>query len=142
MGCLFCKIIKKEIKAEIIYEDNEAIAFLDNSPRAPGHTMVLPKQHAETILELDDNLIRPVFHAVKITASFIKKTLKPDGFTIGINHGKASGQVIDHLHIHIIPRWQNDGGSSIHNVVDNQPRESIEEIGRKIRAIEEKIDNK
>lgn len=134
MDCLFCKIIKKEIKSEIIYEDSDAIAFLDASPRASGHTMILPKQHADNIFALDDYLIRPVFHAVKIVAGFIQKALKPDGFTIGINHGKAGGQAIDHLHIHIIPRWQNDGGSSIHDVVNNQSAESLEDIGKKIRA--------
>ncbi|MBI2591597.1 MAG: HIT family protein, partial [Candidatus Brennerbacteria bacterium] len=58
--------------------------------------------------------------------------LKPDGFTIGINHGEASGQAVDHLHIHIIPRWKNDGGGSIHGVVNNPPKESLEEIKKKI----------
>ncbi|MBI2591299.1 MAG: HIT domain-containing protein, partial [Candidatus Brennerbacteria bacterium] len=82
MDCLFCKIIKKEIKAEIVYEDEEALAFLDINPRASGHTMVAPKKHAANIFELDDNLMRPVFHAVKIVAGFIEKALKPDGFTI------------------------------------------------------------
>lgn len=134
MECLFCKIIKKEIKAEIIYEDNEALAFLDINPRAPGHTMVIPKKHAANIFELDDYLMRPVFHAVKIVAGFIQKSLKPDGFTIGINHGEASGQAVEHLHIHIIPRWKNDGGGSIHGVVNNQPKENLRDIAKFIKG--------
>ena len=120
--CLFCKIISKEIPAKIVYEDNDAFAFLDNFPRAPGHTMVLPKFHAENILDLPDDKIGPLFAAVKKVTQILKDKHRPDGFTIGINQGQASGQAIDHLHIHIIPRWYSDGGGSIHSVVNNRPR--------------------
>src|SRR3989344_7259449 len=128
VDCLFCKIAKKEIPAEIIYEDGEALAFLDIHPKAPGHTMVIPKVHAETILDLPREKLGPVFAAVQKAAQMIETALRPSGFTIGINHGKVSGQVIDHLHIHIIPRFLSDGGSSIHSVVNNPPKESIKEI--------------
>lgn len=130
--CLFCKIIKKEIPAEIIYEDNSAIAVLDVHPRALGHAMILPKSHVENILELADDEIGDVFKAVKKVAAILKKSLEPDGFTIGINHGRVSGQAVDHLHIHIMPRWRGDGGGSIHSVVDNPPKETLEEIKNKI----------
>ncbi len=133
MNCLFCKIIKKEIPAEIIYEDEKTLAILDINPRAPGHAMVLPKVHGETILDLPENEIGPLFSAVKKITRLIQKSLKPEGFTIGINHGKISGQVIDHLHIHIIPRFKNDEGSSIHSVVNNPPKESLKEIKNKIK---------
>ncbi|MFA5083805.1 MAG: HIT family protein [Candidatus Paceibacterota bacterium] len=133
MECLFCKIIKKEIPAEIIHEDEKTLAILDINPRAQGHTMVLPKVHAETILDLPDDEIGPLFSAVKKITQLIQKGLEPEGFTIGINHGKISGQVIDHLHIHIIPRFENDGGSSIHSVVNNPPKESLKEIKNKIK---------
>jgi len=131
--CLFCKIARKEIPAEIIYEDGETVAFLDIHPKSPGHAMVIPKIHAETILDLPREKLGPVFEVVQRTAYMIETALRPSGFTIGINHGKVSGQVIDHLHIHIIPRFSNDGGSSIHSVVDNPPKESIKEIAKKIR---------
>lgn len=134
MDCLFCKIINKEISAEIIYEDENTVAVLDVFPKAPGHSMVLPKIHAENILELPDDKIEGVFKAVKNVTALLKKALAPDGFTIGINHGKVSGQAIDHLHVHIIPRWLNDKGHSIHSVVDNQPTESISEIAERIRS--------
>ena len=134
MNCLFCKIINKEIPAEIIYEDSEAIAVLDVHPRAPGHTMVLPKVHAENILDLPDEKIEGIFKAVKKVTELLNKSLKPDGFTIGINHGKVSGQTIDHLHIHIMPRWFNDGGGSVHDVVNNPPKENLEEIVKKIKS--------
>lgn len=135
MDCLFCKIIKKEISAEIIFEDNSAIAILDIHPRYPGHTMILPKNHAENILELANGDIGDVFKAVKKVTEILNASLKPDGFTIGINHGKVSGQVIDHLHIHVMPRWRGDGGGSIHSVVDNPPKESMMQIANRIRQI-------
>jgi len=135
MNCFFCKIINKEIPAEIIYEDNDVVAFLDIHPRSLGHTMILPKIHAENILDLPDGKIEGIFKAVKKVTELLNKSLAPDGFTIGINHGKVSGQTIDHLHIHIMPRWNNDGGGSVHDVVDNQPSESLEEIGKKIKSL-------
>lgn len=132
-NCLFCRIGKKEVSAEIVYEDAGNIAIMDINPRAPGHAMVVPKKHSETILDVPENELMPLFSAVKNTTALILKALRPDGFTIGINHGKASGQVVDHLHIHIIPRFLDDGGGSIHSVVDNKPGESIKEIAEKIR---------
>lgn len=132
MDCLFCKIIKKEIPAEIIYEDSYSLAVLDVHPRSPGHAMILPKNHAENILDLADEEIGGVFMAVKKVTEILNESLKPDGFTIGINHGKVSGQAIDHLHIHVMPRWRDDGGGSIHNVVDNPPKETLAETKNKI----------
>ncbi len=132
MDCLFCKIANKEIPSEIIYEDDKALAFLDIFPRAIGHTVVIPKSHAENILDLDDSMVGPVFLTAKRVTDILNKSLKPDGFTIGINHGAVSGQAVDHLHIHIIPRYANDNGGSIHGVVNNPPKESIKNIRNKI----------
>jgi histidine triad (HIT) family protein len=106
---------------------------MDIHPRAPGHSFVIPKRHAETILELSDAELGAVFGAVRNLVAKIKNAMNPDGFTIGANHGKAGGQAIDHLHVHIIPRWRNDGGGSIHSVVRNPPRESIAGIAQQLR---------
>jgi len=128
MDCLFCQIVEKKIAAQIIYEDNVALAILDIHPRAPGHTIILPRVHVETILDYPDGKGGDLFESVKKVTAMINKVLKPDGFTIGINHGKSAGQAIEHLHIHIIPRWFNDGGSSIHEVVNNRSNSNPEEI--------------
>lgn len=130
--CLFCKISSGQIPSQKIYEDKHAFAFLDINPRATGHTMVIPKFHAPTILDLPDNEIAPLFSAVKKVTAMIERSLAPDGFTMGINHGSVSGQTVDHLHFHIIPRWHADKGQSLHSVVNNPPKESLEEIARKI----------
>ncbi len=132
MNCLFCKIANHEIPADIIYEDEKVVAFLDIHPIAPGHTVIIPKVHAENILDLKKEMIAPVFESAKALTSVLDKALNPQGFTIGINHGKVSGQTIDHLHIHIIPRFSGDGGSSLHSVVNNQPKESLTNLKERI----------
>ncbi len=135
MDCLFCKIAHKEIPSEIVYEDGQTLAFLDIFPRAPGHAVIVPKQHAENILDLPDSLVASLFLTVKRVTDILNKSLEPRGFTIGINHGKISGQVIDHLHIHVIPRYDGDGGGSVHSVVNNPPKESIKDIITKIKSV-------
>lgn len=130
--CLFCKIAAKEIPAQVVYEDNHTMAFLDVMPRSPGHTMVIPRYHAPTITALPNEEIAPLFASVKKVAELLSRKLKADGITIGINQGRASGQEVDHLHVHLMPRWHGDGGGPIQTAVSNKPRESLEEIKKKI----------
>jgi histidine triad (HIT) family protein len=138
MDCLFCKIAAKEISSSIIYEDDHTLAFLEIHPRSPGHTMVIPKVHAPTLVDLPDAEVGPLFAAVKKVAALLKRApldangQAPDGITIGMNQGRASGQEVDHLHVHLMPRWHNDGGSAIQSVVNNPPQESREEILKQI----------
>ncbi len=131
--CLFCKIASGVIPAKIVYEDDRVMAFLDILPRAPGHTMVIPKQHAPTLLALPDDEVAPLFAAVKKVAALLAAALGPDGITIGINQGRASGQEVDHLHVHLMPRWHGDGGSSIQSVVHSGDRIPLAEVERKIK---------
>ena len=133
--CIFCKIINKEIPAEIVYEDANALGVLDIHPRGPGHTTILPKFHAETIINLPEEKIGSVFKAVRSMVERLNSALRPDGFTIGINHGLAAGQAVPHLHVHIIPRYKNDGGVSLQALVDNPPKESLRSIKEKIVKI-------
>ena len=133
MDCLFCKIVRKEIPSHGVYEDDAAFGFLDIHPRSPGHAMVAPKIHAETVLDLPPEATGPLFLAVRAVTGKIASALKPSGFTIGINHGKVSGQTIDHLHIHVIPRFLGDGGTSLHGVVNNPPDGPLEDLAKKIR---------
>lgn len=133
-NCIFCKIVKKEIKAEIIYENEKVLAFLDKLPRSPGHTLVIPKKHVPDLLELPDKDLQTFFGGVKVVMRTIERALKPDGFTLGMNHGKPAGQVVLHLHFHIIPRWSGDGGMPLQGVVSNPPEQSIEKMAEKIRG--------
>ncbi|MEK7643095.1 MAG: HIT family protein [Patescibacteria group bacterium] len=132
--CIFCKIIKKEIPTEIIYEDDAVFAFLDAQPRSPGHTLVIPKNHTENLLDMQKEAVGPFFERVQAVLNMVKRALDPDGFTLGINHGKWAGQAVDHLHFHIMPRWKDDGGHSIHWVVTNIPDEEPRIIAERIRG--------
>lgn len=134
MDCIFCRIIQGQIPGKVIYEAKEAIGILDVNPISPGHAMVLPKIHAASVLDLPDEKVGPVFLAVKEVAAILKEKLDPDGFTYGINQGEVSGQAVRHLHIHIVPRWRNDGGTTFHGIVNNPPKESLDEMIKKIKG--------
>lgn len=131
--CIFCRIGAGKVGAEKIYETERVLAFLDINPRSPGHTLVIPKKHVATIAELDDELIAEVFGATKKVVLMLKKALKPDAFTIGINDGRASGQEIPHLHVNIFPRFSGDGGGPVHAVVRNPPTEEVSKTAERIR---------
>lgn len=133
MACLFCRIVSGEIPAERIYEDDHALAFLDIHPRAPGHTMVIPKVHAPNILELPQTEVPGLFLAVQKLAGAVQSGLGAPGLTIGINQGRVSGQEVDHLHVHLLPRFADDGGGAIQSVVNNPSAESLPEISQKIK---------
>lgn len=134
MNCIFCEIAKKERKSLFIYEDDYVMGVLDINPIAPGHTFLIPKKHFQNVLELDEETPFFLWKGIVEVEKMLIKAFNPQGFTLGINQGSSAGQAIDHLHIHIVPRWQNDGGTSLHGVVNNPPHESLEEIYQKIMA--------
>ena len=95
-------------KHEILYEDEYNIVFFSNQPVNPAHTLVIPKKHVKSLLTLADHEVDRLFELVKKTAQIIHKVLKPDGLDIGTNYGKIAGQSVDHLHVHVIPRYKGD----------------------------------
>lgn len=105
--CIFCKIAKKEEKAYVIYENEKAMAFLDINPISKGHTLVIPKEHYENVLEVPSEVMKDVFDAIKVVCEKLK-VFNPDGFNIVSNVGKQAGQVIMHAHVHIIPRYSDE----------------------------------
>ena len=132
--CIFCRIARNELSSEKILETDLAFSFMDIGPRAPGHSLVIPKKHAVKISELDDEMISEVFRMTREVVKALEKALKPDAFTIGINDGKAAGQEVPHLHVNIIPRFNGDGGKPIHSVVSNPTNEDISKTAERIRA--------
>jgi len=109
--CIFCKIIKGEIPCNKIYEDENLIAFLDIAPANKGHCLVVPKEHHETILETPENIMDYCMKAVKKIAKAMSAALGAEGFNILINTKKVAGQLVPHMHMHIIPRFKDDGVS-------------------------------
>ena len=129
-NCIFCKIIAGEVPKYTVYEDDHTVAFLDIHPVSKGHTVVIPKVHAEFLLDLNGEITKEFFLGVKRSLERVEKVLSPDGFNVGWNHGSAGGQAVPHLHVHIIPRWNGDGGGSMHSIVKNFGDVSVEDLSR------------
>jgi histidine triad (HIT) family protein len=134
--CLFCKIAMGEIPTQKVYEDSEHMAFLDINPRNPGHTLVMPKKHYETIMEMPDHEIADLFRIVKKMAIATKKGLKADGISIGQSNERAAGQVIPHVHVHVIPRFLSEGPPSLESILPTKKlsKEMFDETTRRIAA--------
>jgi len=107
--CLFCKIVSRELPAEIVYEDDHTLAFLDIHPVSKGHTLVIPKEHATNIFDISSESWRHVSESVRILATKIEKGVEATGINLMMNNRENAGQVIDHPHVHVIPRFPGDG---------------------------------
>jgi histidine triad (HIT) family protein len=130
--CTFCQIAKGQLEARLIYEDQLTLAFLDINPLAPGHTLVIPKAHYEHLEDLPTEQFGPFFEAVRLVTQRIQQALGVEATTIGINNGRAAGQAVPHLHVHIVPRRTGDGGGSIHTIVHSGGSLSLDEVHRLI----------
>ncbi len=108
MDCIFCDIIGKKESAEILYENDRVISFLDIRPVNYGHTLVIPKTHYENFLSVPPEEMEALILATQKLSNAIVKSLIPDGFNIVVNNGIAAGQSIFHFHFHIIPRFKSD----------------------------------
>lgn len=126
--CIFCSIVDGEIPARIVHETDDVVAFLDANPLAPGHTLVIPKTHAERVGDLDPDLAGAVFDAVAAIAPGVEAAVDADGANVGINDGEAAGQEVPHVHVHIVPRFDGDGGAPIHAVAGDRPDLSDDEL--------------
>jgi histidine triad (HIT) family protein len=108
--CIFCKMAAGELETDILYDSPGAIAFLDKHPAVRGHTLVIPRAHAPTLLELEDQAVGELFRAVKAVTRKILDALHPIGFNVGWNHAAPAGQRVFHLHVHILPRYKPGAG--------------------------------
>lgn len=105
--CLFCSIGARSAPASIVYEDSGLMAFLDARPLFPGHCLVIPKTHVETILDLPDNGIEPLFSAAQRLCRAVETALGAEGSFVAVNNRVS--QSVPHLHIHVVPRKRKDG---------------------------------
>jgi len=104
-NCTFCRIIKGLSPAAFVYQNEFAVAFMDRFPLSKGHVLVVPKKHYEQIYDMDVEEAAKLFKVVYKVAGMIQKTLEPDGMRIVQNNGGAAGQVIPHVHFHLIPAY-------------------------------------
>ena len=108
-GCIFCAIVRGEAPAEVVYEDEETLAFMDIHPATPGHTLVIPKEHYRNIYEIEEGAALSVMRSALRVARAIKEALKPDGLNLLQANEPAGYQRVFHFHLHIVPRWKGDG---------------------------------
>ncbi|HLD06146.1 MAG TPA: HIT family protein [Candidatus Nanoarchaeia archaeon] len=109
MSCIFCSIVQGKMPCSLVYEDGRFLAFLDVGPVHKGHTILIPKQHHETYLDIPDETLRELAVALKKVAGAVKKAVGADGLNLGMNLYPASGQSVPHAHWHIMPRFLGDG---------------------------------
>jgi len=129
--CIFCKIVDGQIPSAKIYEDGQVLAFLDIGPLSDGHTLVVPKKHFERLHDCPGELLGKVCECLGKIAKAVSDGVGSDGYNVLCNNGRAAGQLVDHVHFHIIPRNSGDG------VFDRWPAYEYEQ--GKVERIAEKI---
>lgn len=134
--CLFCRIGKGDIPSKKVYEDLISMAFLDINPRNPGHTLIIPKKHYETIFQMPEGEGGKFFASLKKVATQVKNGTQAHGLSICQNNGSAAGQVVGHLHFHIIPRFMNEGPSALEALlpVKKMDEKSLDKIAASIKG--------
>jgi len=108
-GCILCAIARHEADAAILYESDSVIAMLDLYPATRGHTLVLPKNHIRTVFDMPAKTGAEIMKTAILLSNAIQRGLHPDGLNLIQSNGLAGGQTIDHFHLHIVPRYKDDG---------------------------------
>jgi len=126
--CIFCKIIIGQIPARIIAQSSKAIAFLDASPLAKAHTLIIPKSHYQKIQDMDKEHLFAVFELLQTVSGAVELTAGVNASTIAIHNGRDAGQDVPHLHIHIIPRKATDGAGAVHTMFKKKPDVTSEQL--------------
>ncbi|MCV0398869.1 MAG: HIT family protein [Nitrosarchaeum sp.] len=109
MDCIFCDILSGKRNGHFLYQDSNHVAFLDKYPIDVGHSLVVPKEHHERITDMDPNSVGNLFIVVQKVAKAVLSATGADAFSLGQNNGKAAKQIIPHVHVHIIPRYNHKG---------------------------------
>jgi histidine triad (HIT) family protein len=133
--CTFCQIANGELPAQVVHRDDDMIAFLDRAPLLPGHVLVMPLRHIETLDDLPDDLLAPVLAAVRRASIAVQKALKAEGSFVATN--TRISQSVPHLHVHVVPRNKGDGLFSTRLIWQRKKYETVSEmaeIATKIRA--------
>lgn len=131
--CIFCKIAKGEIPSKTLYEDGDFRVILDLGPVARGHALILPKEHAANLYELPEETVAAAFVLAKKMAGIMREKLKCDGLNLLQNNGETAGQTVNHFHIHVIPRYQDDG-QKIGWIPGEPSQEELEAVKNEILA--------
>ena len=131
-SCIFCRIVRKEAEASIVYEDHQVMVFMDARPVSEGHMLIIPKAHFESVYDISEELYGYIHKTAKRIAVALRAATKADGLSIVQQNGKAAGQEVFHLHVHLIPRYE---GQKMPKFGETQPspREELDQIMQKIK---------
>ncbi len=132
MSCLFCDILDGKKDAHFLYEDDSHVAFLDRYPIDTGHSLVLPRKHHEQITDMTPEDVGTIFTLVPRIAKAILDATNADAFTVAQNNGRAAKQIVPHVHIHIIPRYNNKGTVWTKRQISSD--DELSELAKKIRS--------
>jgi len=138
-SCNFCEIVSGENLASIVYEDDNVLAFMDLHPANVGHTLVVSKEHWETIYDIPQKVLSDLFAVVKRISVAVKKAVGAEGVTILQFNGRAAGQSVMHFHVHVIPRFRGDAISKLigamfgHMGLEKAARKDLDEIAKNIK---------
>lgn len=133
MECIFCQIGDGKIPSTVVYEDTKTLAFMDINPINHGHVLVIPKAHAETVFDISTSDLSAVAVTGKKVAEAIRQALQPEGLNLFQANGQAAFQTVPHFHLHLIPRWMEDGKGFDWRLVKGDP-ERIRTTADRIRA--------
>jgi histidine triad (HIT) family protein len=134
MDCVFCKIREGQIPSFKIHEDERTLTFMDINPLNSGHCLVVTKAHAATIFDADPEDLRAAITTAKKVAAVLQQALRPDGLNLLQANGAAAFQSVPHFHLHLIPRWSNDGKGFDWKVVPGN-RDQIMKTGERLRGL-------
>ena len=134
MDCLFCKIVAGEIPSAKVYEDERVFAFMDINPINEGHILVVPKNHTATIYEIGPDDLRAVMAVAQKLAKAQSDVLEMPGLNLVQNNGRPANQIVDHFHVHLVPRWPEDSWSHWQGSLISGDIEQIRAAAEKIKA--------
>ncbi len=132
LGCIFCDIIRGEKRGHFLYDDDDMVVFLDRYPIDRGHSLVVPKKHHERITDMDSAKVGDMFAKIPKIAGSILAGTGADAFTLAQNNGRAAKQIVPHVHVHIIPRYNHRGPAWLKRQIPGDSE--LEDIAIKIRA--------
>ncbi len=136
--CIFCEIVAGRGTASVVYEDETVVAFMDIQPVNPGHVLVVPRRHAASLAELDADSAAGLLPAAQRVAAALRQSgLRCEGVNFFLADGEAAGQDVFHVHLHVFPRWENDGFRLVlgPNYQQLPPRAELDSIAARLRGV-------
>ena len=128
MASIFSQIVAGEIPARVVHEDETTFAFLDANPLAPGHTLVVPTEEYERLNDVPEDVATDLYATIHRLIPRVEEAVDAPATTVAFNNGEAAGQEVPHVHCHIVPRFEGDGGGPIHAIAGERPDLSDEEL--------------